>query len=160
MEAPPHQGTVWKFNAGREFHTYGMILSWARVSSFHQQEKWGHIIFSNNDIKPLPVNWSTRSPINMILCLNHTIIGGNNLEFTINYHKEKAGKNGMNAVLRHEDGTRIPLGDCPVPAQTARIVLNTAGLKAGKWELTLKHGGLPGSKPAKLNFEILASPCG
>ena len=66
----------------------------------------------------------------------------------------------MNAVLRHEDGTRIPLGDCPVPAQTARIVLNTAGLKAGKWELTLKHGGLPGSKPAKLNFEILASPCG
>ena len=159
MEAPPHQGTVWKFNAGREFHTYGMILSWARVSSFHQQEKWGHIIFSNNDIKPLPVNWSTRSPINMILCLNHTIIGGNNLEFTINYHKEKAGKNGMNAVLRHEDGTRIPLGDCPVPAQTARIGLNTAGLKAGKWELTLKHGGLPGSKPAKLNFEILASPC-
>ena len=64
--------------------SYGMILSWARVSSFHQQEKWGHIIFSNNDIKPLPVNWSTRSPINMILCLNHTIIGGNNLEFTIN----------------------------------------------------------------------------
>lgn len=159
MEAPPYQGTVWKFNAGREFHTYDMILSWARVSDFHEQEKWGHIIFSNTQIKPLPVNWSKRSPVHVVLCLDHTIIRGNNLEFTINYHWSKTEKNSMNTLLLHEDGTLLQLGECPVPAQTSRVVLDTAGLKTGKWELTLKHNGIPGSKPAKLNFEILPSPC-
>ena len=47
LKEKPQTGTVWAFNAGREFHSWRQYTSWARVeSSFHEYSRWGALKFS------------------------------------------------------------------------------------------------------------------
>jgi hypothetical protein len=47
LNGKPEDGTVWAFNAGREFHSWGQITCWARVeSSFAEHSRWGALKFS------------------------------------------------------------------------------------------------------------------
>ena len=47
LHGKPENGTVWAFNAGREFHSWGQNTCWARVeSSFADSSRWGALNFS------------------------------------------------------------------------------------------------------------------
>ena len=47
LRGKPDNGTVWAFNAGREFHSWGQNTCWARVeSSFSEMSRWGALNFS------------------------------------------------------------------------------------------------------------------
>ena len=47
LHGKPENGTVWAFNAGREFHSRGQNTCWARVeNSFSESSRWGALNFS------------------------------------------------------------------------------------------------------------------
>lgn len=53
LKGCPPANTVWKFNLGREFHSWGLYLTWAPVYAlFNETEKWGYLLFTGyNDSK-------------------------------------------------------------------------------------------------------------
>lgn len=41
LHGKPENGTIWAFNAGREFHSWGQNTCWARVEgSFGDSSRW------------------------------------------------------------------------------------------------------------------------
>lgn len=47
LHGKPENGTIWAFNAGREFHSWGQNTCWARVEgSFGDSSRWGALKFS------------------------------------------------------------------------------------------------------------------
>lgn len=159
LKERPVQGTVWQFNACREFHTYGMILSWARVSNFHQQEKWGILRFGGGAEQEQKIDWRGRSPFTVNLYLNKSVISGTDLEFSATCHMVKGRTNRVRWSFRDSSGTEISGNKCIIPSESSRFAAGTAGLKPGKWELILRQTELPESKPEILCFEVLPAPC-
>ncbi len=50
----PDSGTVWKFNACREFHAWNQYLTWGRVhSEFSEVAEWGSIAFTGKSANTL-----------------------------------------------------------------------------------------------------------
>lgn len=105
MEGKPKEGEAWTFNVGRQFHSWGQTMCWARVEeSFLEHEKWGRLVFSGSgslylkNVRP-----------------GHLYEGLNSLEGTL-------GK-AVDGWLRLRDGRGAVLGEKRLQAGTTDFVL-------------------------------------
>ncbi len=159
LEEQPLSGTTWEFNACREMHTFRTEkeapMSWARLAtSFHEQDKWGRLVFDDNDSTPLdtPPSLSVEPNIAALFA------SGQPIRFNVESRPGSANSLKINVLLKHASGHEIALPAQALPIGAAVVTLQTRGLEVGEWTATFCLEGQPLQTSNVIPFTIIPTP--
>lgn len=158
LKRQPVAGTVWEFNACREMHTFRTPteapMSWARLtSSFHEQDKWGRLVFCDD----AAVQIETAPNLSVEPNLAGQFISGQPINFNVEVYQGNAASLMLEGQL--ECGDRIiPLKAQPLPAGTLTLTLDSRGLPPGEWSMQLWIVNAPVQESNTMKFTILPTP--
>ncbi len=156
LKQAPGAGTVWEFNAGREFHTNQAILSWARVANgFHERDKWGRLVFTGGgnsaEVKIAP-------SITIEPNVNAQVISGDVIRFNLESRGSGLQQLPLEGMLAHPSGRKIPLSGQTLPVGATEFILGSQGLEPGNWTMQLWIRGTTPAPANAVRFIILPSP--
>ena len=159
LKQQPLPGTVWEFNVGREMHTFRTPTeapeTWARLaSSFHEQDKWGRLVFTAADGTG---DFKTEPSLMVEPNLARMTTAGQPFPFRLEIRADGQTV-GLDYMLVHEDGTEISLNSVEAPIGNSYLVIDTDGLKPGEWTLRPHFTGAPVAPSNIVSFTIVDSP--
>ena len=159
LAGQPRADTTWGFNAARRMHTFRTEkeapMTWARLAtSFHEQDKWGRLVFTNDDHKTIHVKPTMTVEPNIA----HVFTSGQHIRFNVETQSDLQTILTLKGELRDAAGHAIALPEQTLPNGASVLVLKTDGMKLGEWQLVLQLSGQPVQESNVMTFSLLPTP--